>query len=154
MTKGILTLTCEYADGTDPEVVKAILQDLASHAAGFGLMTNDGEVSLESWDIDVKVVEPGAEPDGGPRVIAHFQPQAWINDYAVDIDGAYKFDVTKQIEQMGRKAAEEIEDGNYSSDDLWHVYCDQHPGDHHNGPFRVTVEDSIRAYFEALDSND
>lgn len=81
------------------------------------------------------------------RVIAHFQPQAWINDNAVDIDGAFEFDVTKMVEQMGREAALEVEDADYSSDDFYHVYCDQHPGVVHDGPFRVTVEESIRAYF-------
>lgn len=146
MKQATLTITCEYADDADSDLIRAALHNVASVAAGNGLMTEDGMLSLESWDCDVKVEEP---PSEGPRVIAHFQPQAWINDYAVDIDGAYKFDVTEQIEQMGRQAAEEIEDGNYSSDDLWHVYCDQHPGDHHDGPFTVTVEASIEAYFEA-----
>jgi len=89
---------------------------------------------------------------GDKQVIAHFQPQAWINDYAVDIDGAFEFDVTKMIQQMGREAALEIEDSDYSSDDLYHVYCDQHPGHPvHDGPFSVTVEASICAYFEGQD---
>ena len=82
------------------------------------------------------------------RITAHFQPQAWINDSAVDIDGAFEFDVTKMIQQMGRETALDIEDADYSSDDLYHVYCDQHPGHPaHDGPFRVTVEGSIRAFF-------
>jgi len=143
MKQATLTITVEYRESPDDDAIRDQLESIARLAAGNGLLTWDGAYPVESWDCDVKIEDPK-----GPRVIAHFQPQAWVNDSAVDIDGAYTFDVTKQIEQMGRKAAEEISDGDYSSDDLWHVYCDQHPGDHHDGPFRVTVEQAIEDYFE------
>ena len=150
MKKATLTITCEYADDAETDHIEAILHEAVKMVAGNGFLTADGEIELETWDCDVTVEkEPSSE---GPRVVARFQPQAWINDNAIDIDGAYEFDVTKQIQQMGREAALEIQDGDYSSDDLWHVHCDQHPGEHHDGPFRVTVQDSIRDYFEALDA--
>lgn len=81
------------------------------------------------------------------RVIARFQPQAWINDYAVDIDGAYKFDVTDQILAMGKDKAREVEDSDYSSDELWQAWVADHPDQDHDGPFRVEVEAAVRAFF-------
>lgn len=146
-----LTITCEYAPDTPDVVITDLLRQVARMAAGRGLLTGDGEIELDTWGCDVKITD---DSPSGPRVIAHFQPQAWVDDNAIDIDGAYEFDVTKQIEQMGREAAEKIRDGDYSSDDLWHVHCDQHPGDHHDGPFIVTVEEAIETYFEAKDAND
>ena len=87
----------------------------------------------------------------GLRVIARFQPQVFINDYAVPIDGAYDFDVTDQIKSMTRAAAEAIEDYDYSSDDLWHAYCASNPGKHHDGPFSVCVTTSIDKYFRSVE---
>jgi hypothetical protein len=84
----------------------------------------------------------------GKRIIAHFQPQAWINDYAVDIDGAYEFDVTKLIEGLGKVVALGIEDCDYSADGLWAIWVGDHPDKDHYGPFKVTVEDAIKAYFQ------
>jgi hypothetical protein len=154
MKRATLTLTIDYEGNPDNALIKDLLHGVADLAAGNGMFTGDTEHTINSWDAKVDI--SGGEPEEeatGPRVLAHFQPQAWVNDYAVEIDGAYTFDVTKQIEQMGREAALEIEDNEYSSDDLWHVHCDQHPGDHHDGPFRVTVEEAIKTYFEALDAS-
>ena len=83
------------------------------------------------------------------RVIARFQPQAWINDYATDIDGAYKFDVTDQILAMGKEKALELEDNQYESDNLWHKWVADHPDQDHDGPFYVEVQAAIRSFFEA-----
>ncbi len=81
------------------------------------------------------------------RVIAHFQPQAWINDDAVEIDGAYEFDVTDQIVAMGKAKALEIDDFDDGSDILWHAYVEANPNGDHDGPFAVTVKDAISAFF-------
>lgn len=81
------------------------------------------------------------------RIIAHFQPQAWINDCARSIDGAFDFDVTERVLEMGKKKAMGIVDGDYSSDDLFHAYADENPSQGHDGPFSVRVEESIGAYF-------
>jgi hypothetical protein len=81
------------------------------------------------------------------KVIAHFQPQAWISDNAVNIDGAYEFDVTDLIEKMGKEAALEIADSDYGSDELWRDWVADHPDKGHDGPFSVTVEAAIVAYF-------
>jgi len=81
-------------------------------------------------------------------IVAYFQPQSWINDYAVNIDGAYEFDVTDLVKKMGRKEALEIDDCDYSADNLWHDWVSDHPDKDHDGPFSVTVEVAIRDYFK------
>jgi hypothetical protein len=80
------------------------------------------------------------------RVIARFQPQEWEDDYAVDIDGAYDFDVTDQIVAMGKRRALKIKDARREADDLWYEWVKDHPTGEHDGPFLVTVEDSIRKF--------
>lgn len=78
------------------------------------------------------------------RVMAKFVPQAWINDYAIDVDdGVVEFDCTEQIVQMGKAAAMQIQDDRYESDGLI-------PSEilaKHSGPFRVEVKLAIRNYF-------
>ena len=70
--------------------------------------------------------------------------QAWINDYAVDVDdGVVEFDCTEQVLQMGREAALKIRDDKNESDDL----VPSEILDRHNGPFRVEVESAIRKFF-------
>jgi len=88
-----------------------------------------------------------------PTCMAEFHPQAWQGDYAIDVDpGMSEFDVTDQIEAMGREKALALEDCEYSSDDLragrnveaWIRDWD--------GPFYVRVEDAVRGYFEEKDA--
>ncbi len=81
------------------------------------------------------------------RVTARFQPQAWIGDNAINIDGAFEFDVTEQIVAMGKEKALEIQDYDYDSDDLYHTYVEKHPEAQHNGPFNVMVAASIAKFF-------
>ena len=78
------------------------------------------------------------------RILAKFVPQAWINDYAIDVDdGAVVFDCTEQIVEMGKEAAMQIRDDQYESDDL----VPSEILDRHSGPFRVEVQAAIQAYF-------
>jgi len=81
------------------------------------------------------------------KVIARFQPQAWINDYAVDIDGAYDFDVTDMIVAMGKEKALELENNQYNSDALWQAWVADHPDKDHDGPFYVEIEAAVRRFF-------
>lgn len=77
------------------------------------------------------------------------RPQAWINDYAVDVDdGTVEFDCTDQIVQMGKEAALQIRDDRYESDDL----VPSEILDRHNGPLRVEVESAIQVYFVEKES--
>lgn len=96
-------------------------------------------------------VDTASEVDAAPRITARFQPEAWIDDYAVPVDGAYDFDVTDQVLALGREKALAIEDASNEADALWqgNPISDERP---HAGPFDVYVEDSIRDYFDALDA--
>ncbi len=98
----------------------------------------------------------GRKPEGGdlgvtadsPRIIAKFRPQEWINDYAVDIDGEYEFDVTDALANMSTEELLAIEDHSFEADALWqnHDVSSEHP---HDGPFEIEVEGSIRSFIEA-----
>ncbi|HEY3965164.1 MAG TPA: hypothetical protein VGM05_11485 [Planctomycetaceae bacterium] len=80
------------------------------------------------------------------RIMARFVPQAWIGDYAVEIDGAYEFDVTEQILSKSKAEALSIEDDGCESDNLWHEHPVSHEKPHH-GPFVVRVQGAILAYY-------
>jgi hypothetical protein len=154
MKRATLTITCEYADDANPDIIRAAMHNVASTAAGNGLLTEDGMLSLESWDADVEITDVADEPEddgSGPRVVAMFQPQADQNGYCIDIDGAYTFDITAQIKKMGRTEALAIEDDQYGSDELWQAYVARHPDKDHDGPYRVIVQEAIEEYFEAID---
>ncbi len=83
------------------------------------------------------------------KVIATFYPQEWIGVYAVDVqpEGVVEFDVTAEIDRMGRDEAMKLTDSSYASDALrmsagapawirgW------------TGPFWVEVQRSVQAYF-------
>ncbi len=75
------------------------------------------------------------------RVIAHFQPQAWINDTATNIDGACDIDVTDQLLEMSLKDILFLEDDDYPSDELVYGLTD------HVGPHFVEVKDSVLEFF-------
>lgn len=81
-------------------------------------------------------------------VWARFQPQAWINDDAVDIDGARTFDVTRFIEHMGQDKALEIKDSSREADELWHTFTRLRGYQGHDGPFRIEVADAIRKFYD------
>jgi hypothetical protein len=82
------------------------------------------------------------------RITAKFYPQAWINDYACDVDpGPVEFDVTEEVVKMGREAALQIEDNDYDSDGL-REFAPQEWVQDWGGPFRVKVQQSIREYFQ------
>lgn len=66
-----------------------------------------------------------------PRILAIFHPQAWINDYAVEIDGQRTIDVTERILAMPRAQALAIRDDQLESD---HLLTDEEMN-HHSGPF-------------------
>lgn len=85
------------------------------------------------------------------RIAAKFIPQAWINDYACDIDDVRKFDVTDQVLAMPREKALAIRDDQYESDNLWHDNPSSLEVDW-TGPFRIEVEDAIAEYF-GIDAN-
>lgn len=85
---------------------------------------------------------------------AYFQPQAWINDYAVDVDGATHFDVTEQVLDLAAThgwtwVSENVTDNSDLSDNLWYGSPDCEHAEH-AGPFYVNVEDAIDGYLDAF----
>jgi hypothetical protein len=84
-----------------------------------------------------------------PRIIAHFRPQEWVNDYAIDIDGAYDFDATDLLLSWPKDRVLALEDHDYQTDDVWrtHVVSSERP---HFGPFEVEVVGSVTAFIEAM----
>lgn len=87
---------------------------------------------------------------GRPRVIATFNPEAWMNDYAVPVDpqGDTLFDVTFEILLMGRAAAAELDDDNYDTDELRYAVRGPDWIRDWGGPFTVHVEDAIQDAIE------
>jgi hypothetical protein len=86
------------------------------------------------------------------RIIATFHPQAWVNNYAVDVDAEREcqFDVTDYVIGLGESAGRALRDYDDSSDDL--AGLPQAPEWIRTwpGPFHVTVEQSARDYFDTL----
>lgn len=85
----------------------------------------------------------------GRRIKATFIPQAWVNDHAIEVDaeGDTVFDVTYLILAMGKEKALLIKDGRDSSDDLLRAETTPAWIRKWQGPFRIEVEDEIKAYF-------
>ena len=84
-------------------------------------------------------------------VIAKFQPQAWVNDYAIAVDpeGPTEFDVTAEVIAMGREASMLIEDAQYSSDDLRDASAAPQWIKEWAGPFSIEVQESIKEFWES-----
>lgn len=83
------------------------------------------------------------------RIIAAFHPQAWLNDYAVEVDpeGPVAFDVTAAILAMPRDRALALEDDDDGTDNLRALPSAPVWIQEWGGPFWVEVEDAIMRYF-------
>lgn len=75
-------------------------------------------------------------------IFAYFYPQAYINDYAVDIDGHKVVDVTAEVLSLPLDKIKVLRDNRDNTDELV-AHC-------HLGPFRVEVVDSILRFFDVL----
>lgn len=106
---------------------------------------------LGAWQV---LFAKHAMPSDGPRVTARFHPQAWVNDYAISVDpeGATEWDVTHLVVAAGRDKAQMMGDDDYASDALREEHDAPRWVREWSGPFRVEVEESIAAYYEALDA--
>lgn len=80
--------------------------------------------------------------DQQKRIFAYFYPQAYINDYAVDIDGLQVVDVTTEVLFMPLDRIKRLRDNRNNTDELV-AHC-------HMGPFRVEAVDSILGFFDVL----
>jgi hypothetical protein len=81
------------------------------------------------------------------RIMATFVPEAWIRDYAVEIDGRFEFDVTERILAMSEEERNRLRDDDYNTDDL----ASDEIRASHTGPFRVEVQQAIEDYFSGDD---
>ena len=81
------------------------------------------------------------------QVLARYQPQAWINDNAVDIDGSQDVDVTQDVlclAQNNLAGLHSLRDYRDSSDAL----VERHLGAiGHEGPFSVEVVNAVTKAF-------
>lgn len=80
-------------------------------------------------------------------MLARYQPQAWINDNAVDIDGGQDVDVTPDVLRLARSDLDglhSLRDYRDSSDAL----VERHLATiGHDGPFTVEVVDAVAKAF-------
>ena len=75
--------------------------------------------------------------------MARFIPEAWIDGYATQIDGAVEFDVTEQVLAMSEAERATLRDDSLASDNL----VPDSILSNHNGPFRVELQQAIEDYF-------
>lgn len=82
---------------------------------------------------------------GVPRVVASWQPQAWQNNCAIDIDGKCEIDITDAVLALPHDA-DFLTFAN--ANDMWlEEELDQHPfQDEHAGPYHCDAEDSLRQF--------
>lgn len=78
------------------------------------------------------------------RILATFQPQAWIGKTAVDIDGRDDVDVTQRVLGLSLAQIHHLQAHRASTDDLLNGSS---VALEHDGPFTVHVIDSICAFF-------
>lgn len=83
------------------------------------------------------------------RIMAAFQPQAWVNDHAMDIDHRTDVDVTDKVLSLPLDAIHRLADDDYCTDDLVDL---QALG--HNGPFYVEVSEQVCEFFGVAELSD
>lgn len=90
-----------------------------------------------------------------PKVImATFIPQAWQNDYAVEVDGRREVDVTTKVLQLPLESIRKMTDDQEQSDWLIEVDKMGEDGRGHHGPFRVEVSYAIEKFFGVEELSD
>lgn len=84
------------------------------------------------------------------RIIAVFHPQAWQNDYAVDVDpeGPVEFDVTDEVMRAGKEVSLTWVDDDYTTDALRTIESAPQWIQDWSGPFWVEVKDAIHEFWE------
>lgn len=99
--------------------------------------------SLTDWH-DAVAILLGADRD---TVMARFHPQAWSNDYAIDVEseGNPDYDVAVDILLMG-SVADTIKDDSNESDELKFAAFAPDWVRNWNGPFYVECQDNVAAF--------
>ena len=87
-------------------------------------------------------------------ILATYQPQAWVNDYATDIDGAFTYDVTTQVLDQAvahgwNWVKQNLTDYSDTAEFLLWELTDERID--HQGPFVILVESAILDYLDAFE---
>lgn len=107
-------------------------------------------IEANPMGVDGFLLHAGNELWIHPRAIkAVFQPQAWVNDYTVEIDGRCDVDVTKAVLALDLASIQAMANDDYGSDHLVNV---DELG--HSGPFVVRVELALQQFFAVEDVHD
>lgn len=82
---------------------------------------------------------------------AIFVPQAWMDDNAVDVDpeGETTFDITPEVESMGKERALAIKDNTDASDVFQYAAHAPKWIKHWSGPFYIRMAESVAEHFQA-----
>lgn len=74
-----------------------------------------------------------------PRLMATFRPQAWQNDYAINIDSPVDFDATEALLRRSLKDIKAYKEHDYSSDYLAGE-SNLRAAEEHDGPYEVDCD--------------
>lgn len=83
--------------------------------------------------------------------LATFIPQAWVSNQAVDVDieDENTFDITPEVESMGKENALAIKDNSNSSDVFQYAAHAPKWIKQWSGPFYIRLADSVSQHFQA-----
>lgn len=79
------------------------------------------------------------------KYTAQFTPQAWVDDYAIEVDaeGETEWDVTEALSAMSEADRNNaMQPDSYESDDLRHTTDTPEWVKNWDGPFYITVDES------------
>lgn len=89
-------------------------------------------------DATVSTMSEAAQRALNADLLARFIPQAWINDYAIEIDGAVDFNVLPAVIKAGRETLRTAFD---AGGDLDFLADDLDAAKSHSGPFEVELQE-------------
>lgn len=88
------------------------------------------------------------------QILATFQPQAWINDYATDVDGAQQVDVTREVLRLAKENLEDLHQLKDARDNTDALVANKLDDIGHKGPFTIWVENALRQAFDVSELGD
>ena len=89
-------------------------------------------------------LEQGKLP--GKRILAIFQPQAWVDDNAIDIDGQEEVDITEKVLALPLEKIHRLADQDLAADTVLYDQALEH-----DGPNRVEVAEQVCEFFAVSD---
>lgn len=137
--------------------VVCLAYDQYAPGNAISLVAMRGDNQIE-YPLDPKVFDwyLGQEPELGWKAIealkkgefmATFRPQAWVNDYCIDVDGKCEFNALANLTNYTQRALMEIE----GADDHDSLANGLAARENHAGPFEVDIDlDALRTVFAAF----